>query len=415
MSNTHESPLANSNVVDADFSAALDHHLEAIKHITHSAETNVNADAVRQFDEELNQLSQWLHDKFDEFMQILAVSTELNKGLLLEDVLERIYTFFKQVIPYDRIGCALVDEGGESITAFWAHTAYQTDLQISKGYSARLQGTSLETVLSSGRPRIINDLEQHLADHPHSDSTRRILAEGIRSSLTCPLVAEGKAVGVLFFSSRSKDTYQDIHQETFLFLATQVAQLLEKSKLYQHILDLNTRLQDANNQLQEKASRDPLTGMLNRGAILEFLHDQLTKSNRSSIGLLMLDIDHFKRVNDNYGHVSGDLVLRVVTKTMAQHIRPSDRIGRYGGEEFLAVLTDVTAEQLTHIAERIRAAVANTPIQLDPDQVMVTASIGGYLIETTADKEITKLIETVDARLYRAKESGRNRVISCAE
>lgn len=120
-------------------------------------------------------------------------------------------------------------------------------------------------------------------------------------------------------------------------------------------MDLNKRLVAANQQLQDKSARDALTGIYNRGAIMEFMQQQLGQSSRGSLAILMLDIDFFKKVNDTYGHLAGDLVLRTVANTIAQCIRPNDRIGRYGGEEFVAVLTDITEAQAQHIAERIRS------------------------------------------------------------
>ncbi len=362
----------------------------------------------------LNELSDWLRARFNEFMTLLEISSELNKVMLLDDILARIYTFFQEVIPFDRIGCALIDEKRENVTAYWVKFTYNENPRIDTGYSAPIKGSSLETIINTGKPRILNDLELYLAEHPESESTRRIVAEGIRSSLTCPLIAEGKPVGFLFFSSREKNTYQHLHQEIFLYLAGQVAQIIEKSRLYQKIIDLNKNLQDAYQQLQERASRDSLTGVLNRGAILEHFSQQLqhARTNQLNLAVIMLDIDHFKRLNDTYGHVNGDIVLRNVASILREGTPAPGRCGRYGGEEFLLVLSDEVAERASEVAEKIRKTLAESFVNLDGTPVQVTASLGVALLREQPQASTTELIELADSRLYLAKQNGRNQVCS---
>ncbi len=391
------------------FENELQRYLQAVR----TDRSGVAAPA-QPLSEGLNELSDWLRARFNEFMTLLEISSELNKVMLLDDILARIYTFFQEVIPYDRIGCALIDEDRENVTAYWVKFTYNENPRIDTGYSAPIKGSSLEIIINTGKPRILNDLELYLAEHPESESTRRIVAEGIRSSLTCPLIAEGKPVGFLFFSSREKNTYEHLHQEIFLYLAGQVAQIIEKSRLYQKIIDLNKNLQDAYQQLQERASRDSLTGVLNRGAILEHFSQQLqhARTNQLNLAVIMLDIDHFKRLNDTYGHVNGDIVLRNVASILREGTPAPGRCGRYGGEEFLLVLSEEVAERASEVAEKIRKTLAESFVNLDGTPVQVTASLGVALLREQPQASATELIELADSRLYLAKQNGRNQVCS---
>lgn len=366
---------------------------------------------VQELGDEIQALGSWLEARFNEFATLQRVSVELNKGVLVDDVLSRVYSAFRDVIPYDRIGCALIENDGKTVTAYWARSEYEGDEAITRGYSAPLKGSSLDTILQTGKPRIINDLEAYLREKPDSASTQKIVSEGIRSSLTCPLLADGKPVGFLFFSSREKHTYEHLHQEVFLHIASQIAHLIEKSRLYQRIVDLNSRLQDANVQLKEKSARDSLTGLLNRGAILEFLKVELDGKAARHMAVILLDLDHFKAVNDTHGHVTGDLVLREVANTLRETVRPQDRVGRYGGEEFLVVLTDIREREAREVAERLRQAVAALEISLSGDESLnVTASFGLCLWPKQFGESLNTLLTRADDALYQAKHCGRNRV-----
>jgi diguanylate cyclase (GGDEF)-like protein len=174
------------------------------------------------------------------------------------------------------------------------------------------------------------------------------------------------------------------------------------------ILDLQSELIYAREKLRERATSDSLTCLWNRAAILEILQQELDRAKRveAPLSILLADLDHFKRINDTYGHLSGDAVLREAASRMRSAVRPYDRIGRYGGEEFLLVLPDCEVSGALVLAERLRLAVAGEGIALAEGMVSVTMSIGTATSDMAGD--IHSLIGAADAALYRAKNQGRN-------
>ncbi len=172
---------------------------------------------------------------------------------------------------------------------------------------------------------------------------------------------------------------------------------------------LLSQLEAKNEQLAIMATIDPLTGVANRGHIEMFLETETSRATRfgSPLSVAMLDIDHFKRLNDTYGHPFGDRVIREVSRTMAETVRQVDKVGRYGGEEFLVVLPGTDLEGAHVLGDRIREAIA--ALDLSPEAARVTVSCG----VATWDRGLASweaLVSMADQALYHAKDDGRNRV-----
>lgn len=368
-------------------------------------------DPLNRLGRELNDLAGWLDRRFAEFVRMRKVAEHVAGGVRVDDTLERIYESFHALIPFNRIGCALLTDDGTAVRAHWGRSDRPQILL--RGFTAPLAGSSLEQILQTGQPRILNDLEAYLAEHPGSVSTRLILEEGIRSSLTCPLVAQGRPVGFLFFSSVETNAYRDVHQDVFLHIAGQLSALIEKSRLYQQILDLNNDLLAAQESLRFQATRDSLTGIYNRRAILEFAEAELQRAQRHGgpVALVLTDVDHFKLTNDLNGHLAGDAVLRAVAGTMAGNLRAYDRVGRYGGEEFLAVITESSAEAVLATVERLRTAVSALKVEHADAMLSVTASFGIAVRGGDSLFDLNALLSIADEGLYEAKQLGRNRSV----
>ncbi|QGU00877.1 hypothetical protein SYNTR_2283 [Candidatus Syntrophocurvum alkaliphilum] len=182
-------------------------------------------------------------------------------------------------------------------------------------------------------------------------------------------------------------------------------------------LKIGERILNLEQRILAVASKDYLTGLLNRRAFINRLEAEINRSKRANkpLGLIFLDLDHFKRINDEYGHRAGDFVIQNVADCLRESCRPYDFLCRYGGEEFIICLPEATVEQSMGVAERIRTAVQNRNILLSDgtNQLKVTASLGvmsteGKIGRITADQ----LIDQVDNALYQAKGAGRNKTIS---
>lgn len=184
-------------------------------------------------------------------------------------------------------------------------------------------------------------------------------------------------------------------------------------------LELKVRLKNGERIIQfedtqlKLASTDSLTTLWNRSKILEFLSEELERGQRKGIpiGVIWADIDNFKEVNDTYSHVVGDRVLSEVSSRLKKSMRNYDKIGRYGGDEFLAVFPNCRKDHIRHIAERLRQVIGEKEIITEAGALAITISVGAISSESTKAVSTEEIIEASDKALLTAKKQGRNRVV----
>jgi diguanylate cyclase (GGDEF)-like protein len=218
----------------------------------------------------------------------------------------------------------------------------------------------------------------------------------------------------------AKDDKHDVVQgleagaDDYLTKPFNVDELHARVRAGKRILELQKELIQARESLRFEALHDHLTGLWNRGAVLNLLQREEQRRQRSgdALGVIMVDVDHFKAINDSHGHLVGDVVLTEVAKRLTASVRGYDSVGRYGGEEFLIIVPGCNPQGLIISAERLRGVIAETPINSASGPIPVTISVGLVSVGPGNLKPVEHiaLVQAADSALYRAKAKGRNRV-----
>jgi diguanylate cyclase (GGDEF)-like protein len=232
--------------------------------------------------------------------------------------------------------------------------------------------------------------------------TRKVKLDDARSLLVLPLVAADEPVGTLTVMARAERRFGKHVREMLSVIATQVAVSLHNGFLYR--------------RMETMATTDGLTGLTNHRTFQERFGELLERAARHGhrAAVLLCDVDHFKQVNDNYGHPAGDEVLRRVARVLQDVARKIDITARYGGEEFAVVLDNADAAQARAVAERIRQEIGKLVVETEKGPLQITESIGvAAFPDDGRDRAV--LIERADLALYHAKHTGRNRVVSYDE
>jgi diguanylate cyclase (GGDEF)-like protein len=192
-------------------------------------------------------------------------------------------------------------------------------------------------------------------------------------------------------------------------------ELVARVKVHLKIKNLQDDLKRTNELLLELSNTDHLTGLFNRRYLMDALEKEIQRSARKggNLSLLILDIDHFKQVNDTYGHLQGDVVLQKVALQLQKELRNYDIAARYGGEEFIAVLPDATLQEAAFVADRVRMSIQTAKFSGALSKLSLTVSLGVALFSTAGCTTVDGFIKLADDALYRAKANGRNRV-ECA-
>ena len=247
----------------------------------------------------------------------------------------------------------------------------------------------LKPSVEDGHSMIDNHVNEE--DYPFTQGRK------IQSVICVPLIAKGNVLGIVLIEHSIQDAFDTDNVRLLEIMSQQVSIAIENARLYQQMHDL--------------ATLDGLTGAYNRLYFQDNLQIEHKKAQEKGydLSLLMFDIDHFKKFNDTYGHMFGDLVLRIISAFIMKKLRKEDIFARYGGEEFVILMPHTTLEQVAEKAEDIRAGIAELNISDRVVSASVTISIGVSTFPVTAGKQ-NELIKSADDALYEAKHAGRNRV-----
>ncbi len=330
-------------------------------------------------------------------MQRLTMTLDL--GPLLEQILEAAET----IVPYDRAVVLLVEGDGGRVSVAASGPAGapgRTAGAREASRTAPVAGTRLETVLA-GRIGLAVGQARERRGGP------RLLPRGLGlkpldSTALVPLRDGERAVGALVLAADRPDAFPPDVVRLLEILAAQAAVVIAHARAYR--------------QRDLLAHTDPLTGLLNRRRFDERLAEEFARARREpgAFSLVLADLDHFKRVNDTYGHPAGDAVLRQLARRIEGRARASDSVGRLGGEEFGLLLVRAGKAGALAVAERVREDVRRTPFDLgDGRQVSLTLSLGVATVPGDG-ADAARLFASADAALYEAKHAGRDRVAAAA-
>jgi diguanylate cyclase (GGDEF)-like protein len=248
--------------------------------------------------------------------------------------------------------------------------------------------------LRAGKPLVL------MISSPDLDSGDRdeMLEYGIKSALNLPMMASDRVIGYAeLWDNRSERVWSEEEIQFCQTLANQAALVIENVRLYK--------------KMQHLAITDTLTGVYNRRGLFEHGQREINRAIRTSrpLAAIMLDIDHFKQVNDAHSHAVGDQVLKALAKLCLDNLREVDIFGRYGGEEFAILLPETDIETAYQVAQRLRQCISETAIQSTKGVISITVSIGIACSEGEVNN-LAVLLDRADTAMYEAKRSGRNKV-----
>lgn len=333
---------------------------------------------------------------------MLELSREVTKDLAVGEVCRTVTQTVYRIVPYEFAAVALWDDKAKHYRIEYAATGNYEGVSEASAWAGSIvpdgEGTVVGYAMRQNSPYLIEHYRER-------DKSARLPILGgdkklpeMDSILAVPLYHGATRVGCMVMGAQGNDAFEETERKLFGILASLFATAL-----------LNAR---KHRETEVRATTDALTGLANRNKFKEFLAEQIANAKRSKqpLSLLLMDIDHFKKINDTYGHPAGDAVLKQLAEILKAESREGDLPARYGGEEFLVVLVNTPRKDATRAAERMRKAVEKTAFVLpDGRSIRVTLSIGAATFPDDTSRE-DQLAEKADQALYGAKAGGRNRV-----
>ncbi|MGB9521268.1 MAG: diguanylate cyclase, partial [Anaerolineales bacterium] len=330
---------------------------------------------------------------------IVAASRALNATLDLDEVMDIMLEKVADVVPYDSAIIMQVD-GNVAYTRRaknYHHYGKEIEQKVSQAHFNLEKTPNLRQLVTSQEPLVIPDVNQF------AGWDKEVTGNPVQSWVGTPVIVNGRVIALFSLDKLEPGYYKEEHAQKLKLFAGHAALAIENARLYHEVRRL--------------ATIDALTGLYNRRYFFERGVQELERAQRyhHPLAIVMLDLDHFKRINDEYGHPAGDLVLATISKTFKSQLRQSDIAARFGGEEFIILLPETTLEQAEKIAQRLRQSIADLAIPYNDHPIKITASFGvsGIFDESyprPAERVMEQIIAKSDEALYKAKQAGRNRV-----
>ncbi|HQK93855.1 MAG TPA: sensor domain-containing diguanylate cyclase [Armatimonadota bacterium] len=333
------------------------------------------------------------HERMHQRSHHMSVLHELGRRMAsitdLQEILDLIVDQASKMAGTERCSLMLLDDQTQTLRI---RAAKGLPEEVIESAEVRLGEGVCGHVAATGEPLLITDIRR---DPRFAPGERHECYNG-PSLLSVPLKFRGSVTGVLNLSNKTDGArFSPADEELLCLLASQAAVAIENAALYRSLCEL--------------AATDGLTGLYNHQHFFSRLRGAVSLARRSGqpLAVIMIDIDHFKRVNDRFGHAQGDTVLRAVASLLRGAARKEDIAARYGGEEFAVILPNTGAQGATHLAERFRARVQELEFRRDDRSFSITVSLGIADLEPGLDPEV--LLDRADQALYAAKSQGRNR------
>ena len=328
-----------------------------------------------------------IRERLVEIESLKDLLRSINKSLDFNETISRIIDHLHRIIPFDRASVQTLE--GNYLVVIGNYGYPESSMEDLRFPISGIDNPSARAI-ASRRPIICNDVEHDFKGFVQVGSGIKV-----KSWLGIPLVYEGRAIGLFALDSGKPDFYTNQHVRIASNVAEHIAMAIEHAR--QHTI------------VKEEARTDKLTGVANRYGLETRGQDIFGAASKedSPLGILMIDIDHFKVVNDTFGHAYGDQVLRLLSAGIQQSLRSKDYLVRFGGEEFVILLPDTPTREALVVAERLREMVSK--IEIEGERTCPTVSIGVFSGVPGPQDLIHEFIRRADLALYEAKEAGRNR------
>jgi diguanylate cyclase (GGDEF)-like protein len=324
----------------------------------------------------------------------LATTSSLN----IEEVVHLIYEQVNRVLHPDTFYIALYDEDAAELR----YDIFIEGGQALPAFKSRIDSAGISGwVVRNRRPIFVRHWDAEIEQLPFEAN---VVGAPTQSLISVPLIAKNKIVGVMSVQALQQDAFDQNHLRLLTSIAGQAALALENARLHATV--------------NEQAQRDPLTGVFHHGSFISRLQSAIkqARTDKQTVALIMLDIDKFKQYNDTYGHLVGDDVLRSTVAAIQNHLKGTDVVGRWGGEEFGIVLPDVNRANARMVAERIRQTVANnTMMDMHGRSIPSPTVSQGIAMYPEDAVHIEELIDKADSALFHAKDLGRNQIAEWIE